>query len=56
MTQLSTRTISADCAVETTTSPPLLALGDEDAALCADGFCAVPAPAGEKEAETTDAD
>jgi hypothetical protein len=24
-----------------TPSPPLLALGDADAALCADGFCAV---------------
>jgi hypothetical protein len=39
-----------------TTSPPLLALGDADAALCADGFCAVPAPAEAKEEEATDAD
>jgi hypothetical protein len=26
----------------TTTVTPLLALGDADAAVCADGFCAVP--------------
>ena len=37
-----------------TTPPPLLALGDTDAALCADGFCAVPAPPPEE--ETPDAD
>ncbi|HET9973147.1 MAG TPA: hypothetical protein VFQ68_33290 [Streptosporangiaceae bacterium] len=40
-----------------TTSPPLLALGDADAARCADGFCAVPAaPQEEQEEEVTDAD
>jgi hypothetical protein len=41
-----------------TTSPPLLALGDADAALCADGFCAVPAPqsAEPQEEEVPDAD
>jgi hypothetical protein len=44
-----------------TTSPPLLALGDADAALCADGFCAVPAPQSaepqeEQEEEAPDAD
>jgi len=26
--------------------PPLLSLGEDDAAVCADGFCQVPAPAG----------
>jgi len=25
-------------------SPPLVALGDQDAAVCADGYCAVPEP------------
>jgi hypothetical protein len=33
---------------------PLLALGDADAALCADGFCAVPARP--REEEVPDAD
>jgi hypothetical protein len=28
----------------TAPSPPLIALGDQDAAVCADGVCAVPAP------------
>jgi hypothetical protein len=36
-----------------TPSPPLLALGEEDAALCADGFCEVPATG---KAEAADAD
>jgi hypothetical protein len=34
-------------------SPPLLVLGDADAARCADGFCQVPAP---EKGETADAD
>jgi hypothetical protein len=38
---------------DTTPPPALLVLGDEDAAVCADGFCEVPAPVKD---EATDAD
>ena len=39
----------------TTAVTPLLALGDADAAVCADGFCAVP-PANDSAGRTAPAD
>jgi hypothetical protein len=42
---------------DTTPPQPLLVLGDTDAAVCADGFCAVPAPEqAAAKAEAADAD
>jgi hypothetical protein len=41
---------------DTTPPPALLVLGDEDAAVCADGFCELPAPqTGEPTGEVPDA-
>jgi hypothetical protein len=35
-------------------SPPLLVLGDADAAVCADGFCQVPVPPQDEEVPDAD--